>query len=345
MTTENVDGEVTEQDVNDALAEGIDSVLSGESDDTSMASGEQEGESETDTTGEGDGEGEGTGQGEAGQSASEHEDGAGPESGDGAATGNEGEPQPLDYSMPEDLSERAQDRFTKLVDANKEKDTQIEQMAHTMMGFKKMITDSGLNNDEFLNALDIMALVKSDPSKGIERLHQVIEEVATNAGIPVSGYEYDELRDFPDLKNDVEDMKITKEYALKIAQQRRTQARQEQQDQQNEQQNQQRQQWEDDRKSALPQIGALIDSYQKNDIDWDAKSDLMMEAAKYARDNLPPTQWVPYMKQEYQRITSIATKMAGKRGNGSDTPLMGNNSVRGGQKDPGDIGEWIDQNL
>jgi len=247
--------------------------------------------------------------------------------------------------MPDGLSDRAQDRFTKLVEANKEKDNQINGMGQTLMGMRKMVEDTGMSNEEFIGALDLMRALKTNPEDGIKRVQQYIDQVARENGIQLEPFEYDALSDFPDLKADVEDMRISPEYAAQIAKQRRQEARQKEQQEKQEQQDGAKRQWESARNEALPQIGKLIDGYQKNDIDWDAKADLMLEAAAYARDNLPPPQWVPYMKQEYKRITDIATKVAGKRGNGTEQPLMGNSSVRGGQKEPGDIGDWIDQNL
>jgi type II secretory pathway pseudopilin PulG len=341
---ENEEQEETGISAEEAVSEGVEAILDGNvnEDGSPILKEQQEGQTEADFEGEGDG----TDEAGDGKPAEGDEDETRLGAGDGTEDGAEDKDKPveLDYSMPEGITERAQDRFTKLVDANKEKDTQIEGMTNTLMGMRKMVEDTGMSNQEFIDALDTMRTLKANPQEGIAKLQGYIDEIARQAGIEVQPYEYDALSDFPDLKSDVEDMKISREYALEVAKTRRNQQRQEAHRETKQQQESARRNWESERNAALPKIGEYIDQISKSDIDWDAKSPLMLEAAAYARDNLPPSKWVPYMQQEYNKITKIATKVAGNKGD-DNRPLMGNSSVRGGQKEPSDIGGWIDQNL
>lgn len=367
--------ERTDDEINAAVEEGISDVLDGKTDDTESSTNDDDAvalksEDNDDKSGYEDDQSAAGSEGSTGDegassagSDASTDDGAGvdasskeggddnksgrkPDSDAEGASDDKGSTE-LDYSMPEGLSERGQERFTKLVDANKEKDTTIEQMTTTIQGMHQLVRSTGMSNEDFLQAVDTISLVNRDPAAGIKALQQTIMNVAKQHSLEVDPLEFDVLDDHPDLKRQVEDMEMTRTNAVELAR-RRTQ---EKIDQDRADADKKRQDDEtafnDARDAVIPKLAAFIENIQKNDIDYDAKHDLLLEASQRISREKHPSEWIDAMQQEYDYISKVATKVSGqsKAGGQDNQPIMGNKSVRGGQKEPDNIGQWIDQNL
>lgn len=347
------DGEMTTQDLHEAVSDGIDTILDGDGDEN--GEGEQ-GQAASRATGDGEGEAGADGDGESGSDKTGDGVTGDGDSGDGEGGDNDatrlsaGDDADKDkdkddpYAIPEGLNERSQGRFTKLVDSNKQKDEHIGQLTETVQGFHQMVQNTGMDNHEFMDAITIMGTVKKDPAAGIKALQGVIESISKEHGIEITKTEFDILDEYPDLKQDVEDLHITRERAMELINSRRTKARTDEQTSRDDERNNKVTEYNEAKKEAVPALTKFLDDAQKNDIDWAPKHELMMEAAKFASKNLHPKDWLPHMKAEYEKISRIASSVSGNKGKGNQ-PLMGNSSVRGGQKEPTDIGSWIDNNL
>jgi hypothetical protein len=326
LNTENESAEKTPEELQESVANAVDIVLSGES------SKEEEGDDSEQASSEDDEE-----EGEGEESA---EDNAG-EADEGEPAEDEGTDAP-DYSVPEGLNERSQERFRQLVDDNKAVRQEVQKATETITGMRQMVIDSGLSNQEFLGAIDFAATVKRDPAKGIEMLQDYIKHVAKATGIKPKGMEVDLLDDFPDLQSAVEDMEITEAAALEIAQSRRQKTQQERSQQEGDQNTDRAYKAAQD--AAIPVLSDVLLEASKS-IDWDAKSPAILEAAKFARENLHPSKWVVYIQDEIKKIDSLSKRVGMKRGGKKPQPLTGGDGHRGGKKEPQTIAEGIDSIL
>lgn len=262
---------------------------------------------------------------------------------DEAAEGAAGEVDAPDYTIPEGLNERSTERFSKLVEDNKAQRELVSRHEETLNGMRTMVQESGLTNQEYIGAIDFAATVKRDPAEGIKMMQNYIRHIAKTTGIEPEGMEVDMLDDFPDLKEQVEDMELTKKAALELAQARRARQATEQATQSAAQERAQAQQYSQAQEAAVDQLATYLTDMQKRDIDWEAKAPLVLEAAKFARNELHPSRWVDHIKSEVNKINRIAGTVKGK--SRTEVPLTGGNAPRGGHKEPQTIEEALDQLL
>jgi hypothetical protein len=324
--------------VDDILSESIDSVLDGSAlDGESPDKTEEEGGDDEQTSGEDGSQEAEEGEGDEGEGdeAGEGKSGSSEEAGDG----DEGTDAP-DYSVPEGLSERSTERFNKLVEDNKAQRELVRQHTETLNGMRQMVTDSGLNNEEFIGAIDFAATVKRDPVKGIELMQGYIKHLAKVTGHRPAEMTVDLLEDFPDLRQQVEEMEITEAAALELAQARRQKQGKPQQggDDFSGQRDYQYAQ-----KQAVAEIADYLKQVSSNDIDWEKKAPILLEAAQFAKEGMHPSKWLAHLKSEYAKINSIAKTLKPKEKR--QTPLHGTNQRRGGIKEPQSIEEALDNLL
>jgi hypothetical protein len=336
--------EKTDEEMQESVADALDDVLGGEPSvldgEHSALGGEPSEKEEGGNNEQAPGEnGEEAGEGEAGEEGEEGEGVEGQAEGEGDAE-EAGAP---DYSVPEGLNERSQERFRQLVEDNKAVREEVQKATETITGMRQMVIDSGLSNQEFLGAIDFAATVKRDPAKGIEMLQDYIKHVAKTTGIKPKGMEVDLLDDFPDLQTAVEDMEMTEAAALEIAQSRRQKAQQERAQQQQADPNSE-QGYKAAQDAAIPELTKILTTASKS-IDWDAKSPAILEAAQFARENLHPSKWVGYIQGEIKKIDALSKRVGGRRGGKSPQPLTGGDGHRGGKKEPQTIEEGIDSIL
>jgi hypothetical protein len=325
----NKDEEATPQEMQDVVAEGIDDILGGEPQEKLAADGDSDDEPKEEY-----GEGEGSKEADVAASSADI--------GDGAEDGK-AKPVELNYEVPEGLNEKSTERFQELANSNKDQASQIDHLAQTLSGVQALMMNTGLSNDEFLDALDMMKTVTSDPVAGIKQLQDTINNIAKTHGLEVPAPQaYDALADHEDLRHAVEDMKMTREGAMEVLQTRTREGYRREEDDQIQKERQAAGEYDETKARAMPQLGAYLTKMQKEDMDWDAKSGLLLEAAEYAAAQLHPSQWLGYMQQENTRITKIARQMGGQR---TETPYTGSSHAAGGDREPTSIEEALNQIL
>lgn len=330
--------EKSPEELQDAIAGSLDDVLGGDPQEKIRPAEEEEEEEGEQTSGEEEAEGDSDGEGEE-DTAGEAGEG---ESGEGEkAAGEESAP---DYSVPEGLNERSTERFNKLVEDNKAQRELVSKQTETLNGMRQMVLDSGLSNEEYIGAIDFAATVKKDPKKGIEMMQGYIRHLAKVTGIEVEGMEIDLLDDFPDLKEKVEDMEITKSAAVELAQARRQRKAAEQRQNSERDERINAAQYVDAQSKAVGELTEYLKEVSTKDIDWEAKAPIILEAAQFAKNGLHPSKWVAHIKAEYDKINRIAGSVRGKKPR-DNAPLHGGNTPRGGNKEPKTIAEALDQIL
>ena len=139
------------------------------------------------------------------------------------------DPKAVDLTPPEGMSDRAKGRWAelseraKLVPDLERRATEAEQQ---LEGVRSLVRESGLDQTEFGNMLEMGRLFKSADPKDLQVALQQLDglraDLATRLGVDAPGI--DPLAAHADLKAEVEAMTISRERALEIARLRGTRA-------------------------------------------------------------------------------------------------------------------------
>ncbi len=124
------------------------------------------------------------------------------------------------------MSERASARWTSLTDRVKDSDRRATEATQQLDSVRRLVSESGLQPDEFQEALTIGRLVRSsDPSElqqALSRLDGIRTDIATRLGVDVAGV--DQLAAHPDLQARVNAMELPRDAALEMVRLRRQHA-------------------------------------------------------------------------------------------------------------------------
>jgi len=217
------------------------------------------------------------------------------------------------HELPEGLSAPAQERFRALSATVKEQATELarvsgahKELESTLLGFQKILKDTQTSPEDFDRMLAYNQAVKSG---NLETAFKVVEAeykaLAQRMGKKIPGY--DLLEDFPDLKTQVSDFKITEDAALEIAKNRRENAAREEAARRNAaEQGSKRQTDEQTLKSvheSLDAIGAWTKELSENDLDFKIKEGKLLPIVDEVVKTYLPHQWLPTLKLAYANIT------------------------------------------
>ena len=245
------------------------------------------------------------------QPAAETEDDAGESAPEAEKTPEEPEDE---YAAPEGLSEKANVRFQKLANENKQYKSfgsvdQLQNMqadAQTLDTFRGRIADCGMQPTELDAVFEYTKAVKSGNWQTVERylqdqLYQF--QVLTGKRLNV-----DPLQAFPDLRGDVDDMTMSEQHALEIARartlgnmQNQQQQAQAQQQQMLQQQQAQEQQVTD---AALQQIEQLTLGWMASDVLWAERQPLLKNYLEKTLGNQPPHTWAAGLQAYYDALST-----------------------------------------
>lgn len=144
------------------------------------------------------------------------------------------EPKPDDDLVPpEGMKEASKERWGKLTERVKTAETQYQEVSQRLTAVQELVGKSTLTADEFTNVLELGRLTKSsnpeDRRKAVTQLQELLADVSGSIGMEVKGF--DPLDKHPDLKEALENMEISKERALELAQLRAVKAKSQQEKQ------------------------------------------------------------------------------------------------------------------
>lgn len=299
------------------------------------------GEGEHGEGAEGDGKdgGEGEGEGKPGQEA----DGK-PGEKSGEKPGEQKKPDPINDPIPKDLSQETQQRIRSLIKTTKESTTRAEQAEGNFQTFINGLQASGVTPAQYQETLSFFALFNSrDPQQqkqALDLIEGMAEQLSTILG--VERQVKDPLADFPELANDVQQGKITRQYAVQLArQQQSTKLRQQlQSDAARGQQTQEQQQQE--RAQAKADLTALEQRLSR-DPRFQEKRKILVPAMRSVFQRIPPSQWAATFEQAYKELRLPAAPAGGQRQGQipRNQPLRGGQPAGGGKKAPASMLEAI----
>jgi len=236
--------------------------------------------------------------------SAENADGEGEDGGSEANTDDSGDDDDLYAPLPDDVKEKTRERFNKLVESHKALSTELETYRSENEGFREVINYSQATPEEFNQLIEYSRLVKTgDLKAALNMLDEQRAQIARLLDEPVAGV--DQLADFPDLKQRVEQMELSQEDALEIAALRRREAAIREQQRASIQQQEQlttQQQAVDQASQAIVQ---MVNQWQANDIDFPRKQEKLLAKAQEIAENYPPNLWQQALKDYYDAMQVV----------------------------------------
>lgn len=225
--------------------------------------------------------------------------------------------------MPDGLGQKAQERFQKLANTNKELSAKVEQYETSVQAMREIWTQNQVQPEQFQMAMDVIgAMNRGDFTGAMQVLRDQMQQLAVLAG--QAPEQIDPLADFPELRQKVNNFLIAEEDALQMArakrmeqmgQQRQQAQQQQQQREQAEHQEAQRQQQEFE--NAVKAVDAFEKEMAKSDLDFPHIEAQLQPVIREVLEKVPPSQWLHVVKTQYQLIKRVATQ---SRGGGTAAP-------------------------
>ena len=173
------------------------------------------------------------------------------------------------YKMPEGLQEKSQQRFSKLVEMNQQKDAQIQQLQPVHNWINDNFGKQQGGYEALQQFADYFGAINTgDYQKAGQILQAQLQQYTLLTGQQL---QISPLADFPELQQQVDNFEIAEQTALEIARYRKQEAMLSQQQQQGQIQAQQQQQFEQEVNQAEQQILGMINEWKAADIDFPAK--------------------------------------------------------------------------
>lgn len=266
------------------------------------------------------------------------------------------------HTIPRGLKGEARANYKALSDHAKElaaqqdeQRQQYEKVVERINTFEDIIKDSGATPEVLSEHFQYIKHVTSgNLDAALEFIEGERRALAEALGKPLDGV--DLLADFPDLKERVDKMELDEAAAHELANARRAQQRQAAQQEQAQTAAQQRQQVEamqEQRRQALSDIQAWIDEQSKTMLppDWQAieaqiAGYLGSEATQALLTKIPPNEWLPHIKAQYDVLKNFAASRGPSAG-GAPTPTPLRPRGAGGkvQREPTNAEEAVEARL
>ena len=209
-----------------------------------------------------------------------------------------------ELAMPEGLSQKAQERFTKLVSRVKEHEAQVAEISGTLGQFREMIQSTGTTPQEFSQAIDYMRMVKHGDFEGALRIMDDQRRMLSLAmGKPLPGA--DPLAQFPDLRQRVDGYLMDEQTAIELARSRMMNQSAQQAQQQQMQTQQQAQHEQQTKAQAIQQIDQLGQQWARSDPDFTVKEDIILKQLPDIARTFPPAQWAQQVRILYNTLSAM----------------------------------------
>lgn len=245
-----------------------------------------------------------------------------------------------DLTMPEGLSEKAQERFRKLAGRVHEYGEAYQQAQKTVDEFRQVITATGATPQEFSQALDYLRAMKSgDMDTALRMVENQRRQISLALGRPLPGA--DVLAQFPDLRQRVDSYQMDEQAALEIARARVMQHQRMQQEQAYQATTQRQQAIEQERAQAIGQIDQLGLQWAKADPDYAAKEEVIRMQLPAIAQQFPPSMWAHQVRMLYDTISAMPMQAPART---APAPLRASGQSAGARQ-PGSMLEALQAGL
>jgi hypothetical protein len=203
-------------------------------------------------------------------------------------------------AMPEGLAPKAQERFQKLANINREVTQQLDyvrgvfktqehftQAAEAVRAFE----EHRIQPEQFQAAVGFLSAInRGDFASAQQMLTEQLRQVSLMTGQTVPGV--DALAEFPDLRQAVDGFQITEQHAVELARMRNVQRAQTQHTERVNTERQSQQHAQQVRERALSDIDAWTRQMAAQDIDWPAVETQVLPHLKELVSGVPPQRWL-----------------------------------------------------
>ena len=211
--------------------------------------------------------------------------------------------------MPEGLQPKAQQRFQKLVETNKELTARVEQADQQTSYIRETFQQHGVRREQFEQAVQFIGAINSGNLENALRvLDQQRAEIALALGKPLPGVNV--LDEHQDLRQAVDAMQITEQHAMEIARARRADQIAQANYQATQQQQAEAQRNQQAVNSGLLEIDKFCKQVAQTDVDFPAIEALLLPEIKNLISGLPPTQWKSAIETQYRLLKQAAAARA-----------------------------------
>lgn len=207
--------------------------------------------------------------------------------------------------MPDGLTPKAQERFQKLANTNREL-TQWRQETEPQVNYiRETFQSNGVTKDQFDKAVQFIGAVNRGDIESAQRIiGEEFSALSILAGRPLQSP--DPLEQYPDLRQKVDGLQITEADALELARSRRVQAIQTQRfEQANAQQANERQEVQA-RQSGLNAVDEFCRRMQSSDLDYARIEAHLVPVIPELIQGVPPSRWAAVVEQQYKLIKNVA---------------------------------------
>jgi hypothetical protein len=215
-------------------------------------------------------------------------------------------------AMPEGLGQKAQERFQKLVTANKEVSEQLNYVRSVFKGPEQFqqaaeavraFEDHGIQPQQFQQAVGfISAINRGDFAAAQHMLTEQLRQVSLMTGQTVAGV--DALAGHPDLRQAVDGFQMTEAAAVELARLRGAQQAQQQHRQPAQQVQQARQAEEQAFNTGRSQVDRWARQMAAEDIDWPAIEDKIVPHIPELLQGVPPNRWLNVLQAHAKALKS-----------------------------------------
>lgn len=254
---------------------------------------------------------------------------------------------PLNDPIPKDLKKETQERIKTLITTAKEAQAQASQAEENFSVFVNGLQAAGVTPDQYGETLSYLSLfnkaLSGDEKAGeaaLAVIQEHVEKLSTFLGRDFAVA--DPLAKHVDLKQAIQQGKLTQDYARELARQRNAQGFRGELTTQASRMTQQQQQEQQERETARNDLNTLEVQLKANDPQYEAKKAMIVPILKPILAQLPASQWRAAFQQAYSQARVAAPRAAAPT-IPKNQPLRGNKQPSGGQaRAPSSMLEAID---
>lgn len=251
------------------------------------------------------------------------------------------------YAMPDGLGPQARQRFQGLVEGHKKVAVELEtikgelakvqpqyqEIVERQNAFRDILKSTNTAPEELNQFFTYKDLLKSGNLQGAaDVLQEQLKHLSIRMGKPLGG-NLDPLKDYPDLRTQVDEHRITEEAALELARGRLDTKAREAAAQRNATEASSQDEVKKAKATGVKNIQAWSRAMSAKDLDYKHKEPKLLEILDEVMENYPPHLWVPTLELQYKNLSLLkATKAAG-----NPPPLRP--SGGGGKKEAGSLHE------
>lgn len=227
------------------------------------------------------------------------------------------EPAPPEdpLAMPEGLQPKAQERFQKLANTNRELTAELQEAKGAVEYVQTQFKEHGVQQPQFEQAVQVIGMINRGDFQGAQRvLMEQLQQISLLSGQPMSTI--DPLAAHPDLRQRVDTLQISEADALELARHRQlgtmreqaTQRQQQEQDQRR-QQDQAQQARQQAVNKGLQDIDSFCKQMQGSDLDYQVIEAQLLPIIPELIKDVPPARWGAVIKLQYDTIKSTAGRV------------------------------------